>query len=351
MAEQIKIGQRTIGAGNPIYVIAEVSANHHQDFDQAVKIVRAAKDAGADAVKLQTYTPDTMTIACSRPEFRIEGTIWHGRNLYELYGEAFTPWEWQPRLKQLANDLGLDLFSSPFDASAVDFLEEMNVPAYKLASFVLVDIPLIQKMARTGKPLIISTGMATIEEIEEAVQTTRQSGATQIALLKCTSAYPSAPEEMNLRTIPELSRRFGTPVGLSDHTMGTTVPVTAAALGASIIEKHITLSRSEPGPDSTFSLEPQEFKAMVDAVRIAEKALGEIHFGVGAREASSRVFRRSLFVVQDVKQGEFFTERNVRSIRPGHGLHTRHLVEVLGRSATRDIQRGTPLTWDLVHRK
>jgi N-acetylneuraminate synthase len=351
MAEQIKIGQRTIGAGHPIYVIAELSANHHQDFDQAVKIIRAAKDARADAVKLQTYTPDTMTIACNRAEFRIEGTIWNGRNLYELYGEAFTPWEWQPRLKQLANDLGLDLFSSPFDASAVDFLGEMNVPAHKLASFELVDIPLIQKMARTGKPLIISTGMATIEEIEEAVQTARQSGATQIALLKCTSAYPSAPEEMNLRTIPELSRRFAAPVGLSDHTMGTTVPVAAAALGACIIEKHITLSRLEPGPDSAFSLEPREFKAMVDAVRITERALGEIHFGVSAKEASSRVFRRSLFVVQDVNQGEFFTEQNVRSIRPGHGLHTRHLVEVLGRTAARDIERGTPLSWDLVNPK
>jgi pseudaminic acid synthase len=351
MAEQIRIGQRTIGAGHPIYIIAEVSANHHQDFEQAVKIVRAAKDAGADAVKLQTYTPDTMTIACTRPEFRIEGTIWHGRNLYELYGEAFTPWEWRPRLKQVADDLGLDLFSSPFDGSAVDFLEKMNVPAHKLASFELVDIPLIQKMARTGKPLIISTGMATIEEIEEAVQAARQSGAMQIALLKCTSAYPSAPEEMNLRTIPELSRRFNAPVGLSDHTMGTTVPVAAAVLGACIIEKHITLSRSEPGPDSTFSLEPEEFKAMVDAVRIAEKALGEIHFGVGAKEASSRVFRRSLFVVQDVKQGQPFTEENVRSIRPGHGLHTRYLPEILGRSAARDVERGTPLSWDLVHRQ
>jgi pseudaminic acid synthase len=351
MAEQIRIGQRTIGAGHPIYIIAEVSANHHQDFEQAVKIIRAAKDAGADAVKLQTYTPDTMTIACTRPEFRIEGTIWHGRNLYELYGEAFTPWEWQPRLKQVADDLGLDLFSSPFDGSAVDFLEKMNVPAHKLASFELVDIPLIQKMARTGKPLIISTGMATIEEIEEAVQAARQSGAMQIALLKCTSAYPSAPEEMNLRTIPELSRRFNAPVGLSDHTMGTTVPVAAAVLGACIIEKHITLSRSEPGPDSTFSLEPEEFKAMVDAVRIAEKALGEIHFGVGAKEASSRVFRRSLFVVQDVKQGQPFTEENVRSIRPGHGLHTRYLPEILGRSAARDVERGTPLSWDLVHRQ
>jgi pseudaminic acid synthase len=351
MPKQITIAQRTIGPGLAVYVIAEVSANHHQEFDQAVKIVRAAKEAGADAVKLQTYTPDTMTIACTRPEFRIQGTIWDGRNLHDLYGEAYTPWDWQPRLKQIANDLGLDLFSSPFDATAVDFLEEMNVPAHKLASFELVDIPLIQKMARTGKPLIMSTGMATVEEIEEAVQTARQAGATQIALLKCTSAYPSAPEEMNLRTIPELSQRFAVPVGLSDHTLGTAVPVAAVALGACIIEKHLTLSRSEPGPDSAFSLEPQEFKAMVDAVRVAEKAVGEINFGIGAKEAASRVFRRSLFVVRDVKRGDVFTAENVRSIRPGHGLHTRHLPEVLGRHAARDIERGTPLSWDLVNRQ
>jgi N-acetylneuraminate synthase len=351
MPAQIKIGERTIGPGLAIYVIAEVSANHHQDFDQAVKIIRAAKEAGADAVKLQTYTPDTMTIACNRPEFRIKGTIWEGRNLYELYGEAYTPWDWHPRLKQVANDLGLDLFSSPFDVTAVDFLEAMNVPAHKVASFELVDIPPIRKMARTGKPLIMSTGMATVEEIEEAVQTARKAGAEQIALLKCTSAYPALPEEMNLRTIPELSRRFGVPVGLSDHTMGTAVPVAAVALGACIIEKHLTLSRSEPGPDSAFSLEPQEFKAMVDAVRVAEKALGAVNFGIGTKEANSRVFRRSLFVVQDVKRGEVFTEENIRSIRPGHGLHTRHLSDVLGRSAARDIERGTPLSWDLVSSK
>jgi N-acetylneuraminate synthase len=351
MAAQIKIGQREVGAGYPVYVIAEVSANHHQKFDEAVKIIRAAKDAGADAVKLQTYTPDTMTIACNRSEFRIEGTIWEGRNLHDLYGEAYTPWEWQPRLKQVANDLGLDLFSSPFDPTAVDFLEEMNVPAHKLASFELVDIPLIQKMARTGKPLIMSTGMATVEEIEEAVRAAREAGASQIALLKCTSAYPAAAEEMNLRTIPELSRRFDAPVGLSDHTIGTAVPVVAVALGACIIEKHLTLSRSDAGPDSSFSLEPHEFRAMVDSVRVAEKALGAIHFGISEKEASSRVFRRSLFVVKDVKSGELFTSENVRSIRPGHGLHTRHLPEVLGKHATRNIERGTPLSWELVDSK
>jgi pseudaminic acid synthase len=351
MTAQIKIGGRDIGARHPVYVIAELSANHHQDFEQAVRIVHAAKDAGADAVKLQTYTPDTMTIASSRPEFRINGTIWNGRNLYELYGEAYTPWEWQPRLKQVASDLGLDLFSTPFDATAVDFLEQMNVPAYKLASFELVDIPLIQKMAGTGKPLIMSTGMATVEEIDEAVRTARQAGATEIALLKCTSAYPARAEEMNLRTIPELARRFDLPVGLSDHSMDEAVPVAAIALGACIIEKHLTLSRSEAGPDSAFSLEPQEFKKMVDAVRIAERSLGAIHFGVEDKEAGSRVFRRSLFVVKNVRCGEEFTSENVRSIRPGYGLHTRHLADVLGQRASHDIERGTPLSWDLVDRQ
>jgi len=341
-----------IGGGRPVYVVAEISANHHQNFDEAVEIIRAGKNAGADAIKLQTYTPDTMTIPSHREEFRIGGgTIWDGRNLYELYGEAYTPWHWQPKLKQIANDLGLDLFSTPFDASAVEFLEKMDVPAYKLASFELVDLPLIRVMARTGKPLIMSTGMASAEEIEEAVRTARESGAEQIALLKCTSAYPAAPEEMNLRTIPELSRRFGAPAGLSDHTTGIAAPVAAVALGACMIEKHITLSRSVPGPDSAFSLEPTEFKAMVDAVRVAEKALGEIRFGVSDKEASSRAFRRSLFVVENLKRGQLFTAENVRAIRPGHGLHTRHLQEILGRQAARDIEVGTPLSWDLVNRQ
>lgn len=352
MTAQVTIGRRTVGEGHPVYVIAEVSANHHQDFEQAMKIVRAAKDAGADAIKLQTYTPDTMTIACNRPEFLIGGgTIWDGTTLYELYGQAYTPWEWQPRLKEVANDLGMDLFSTPFDDTAVDFLEKMGVPAHKLASFELVDIPLIQKIARTGKPLIMSTGMSTVEEIKEAVATARASGAADIALLKCTSAYPALPEEMNLRTIPDLSRRFDVPVGLSDHTMDSAVAVAAVSLGACIIEKHLTLSRSEPGPDSAFSLEPQEFKTMVDAVRVTEKALGTVHFGIEEKEASSRVFRRSLFVVQDVKRGEAFTGENVRSIRPGYGLHTRHLPEVVGQRAACDIERGTPLSWNLIQGK
>ncbi len=347
----MKIGRRNVGLGNPVCIVAELSANHNRNFEDAVRIVRAAKEAGADAVKLQTYTPDTITIASDREEFRIGGgTIWDGRALYDLYAQAYTPWDWQPRLKQLADDLGMDLFSSAFDATAVDFLEDMGVPVHKVASFELVDIPLIQKMARTGKPLIMSTGMATVEEIEEALQGARQAGATQIALLKCTSAYPAPAEEMNLRTIPEMTRRFAVPVGLSDHTMGIAAPVAAVALGACIIEKHLTLSRSTPGPDSAFSLEPQEFKAMVDAVRTAEKALGSVNFGVSSHEHASRAFRRSLFVVEDVKQGEAFTPSNVRSIRPGHGMHPRHLDEVLGKKAAQGIKRGTPLTWDHVVR-
>jgi N-acetylneuraminate synthase len=351
MTSSLKVGCHSIGAGCVTYVVAELSANHNQDFDHAVRIIRAAKDAGADAVKLQTYTPDTITIASDREEFRIGGgTIWDGRNLHDLYADAYMPWEWQPKLKKLAEDLGMDCFSSAFDSTAVDFLEEMGVPAHKIASFELVDIPLIQKMARTGKPLIMSTGMATVEEIEEALRSAREAGASQIALLKCTSAYPAPAEDMNLRTIPEMARRFGVPVGLSDHTMGIAAPVAAVALGACIIEKHLTLSRSTPGPDSAFSLEPHEFKAMVDAVRTTEKALGEVHFGLSAKEEASRVFRRSLFVVEDVKLGEVFTTANVRSIRPGHGLHTRHLPEILGRSAAREIKRGTPLSWEFVVR-
>jgi pseudaminic acid synthase len=349
MTGTIQINDRIVGHGNPVYVIAELSANHNQHFEQAARIVEAAKEAGADAIKLQTYTADTITIASDREPFRIGGgTMWDGRNLHDLYAEAYTPWEWQPKLKRVANDLGLNLFSSAFDPTAVDFLEEMGVPAHKIASFELVDLQLVQKMARTKKPLIMSTGMASLEEIGEAVEAAREAGATQIALLKCTSAYPAPPEQMNLRTIPELARRFDVPVGLSDHTLGTAVPIAAVALGACIVEKHLTLSRSTPGPDSAFSLEPQEFKEMVSAIRTAEKALGQVCFWLSPKEEASRVFRRSLFVVRDVKRGERFTSENVRSIRPGHGMHTRHLREVLDKRAACDIERGTPLSWELV---
>lgn len=345
----MKIGSREVGQGHPVYVIAELSANHNQNFEDAVRLIEAAKDAGADAVKLQTYTPDTITLRSDREEFQIRaGTIWDGRSLYDLYSEAFTPWEWHEPLKRIANDLGLDLFSSPFDNSAVDFLEGLGVPAYKVASFELVDIPLICKVARTAKPLIISTGMASVEEIEEALKAARECGATDLALLKCTSAYPSPPEEMNLRTIGELASRFRVPVGLSDHTLGIVAPVVAVSLGACIIEKHLTLSRSAKGPDSEFSLEPVEFKAMVEAVRTAQSALGCVRIGPTEKEAKNRQFRRSLFVVEDVRLGDVFTNNNVRSIRPANGLHTRHLQQVLGQRATCDIKRGTPMAWELV---
>lgn len=347
-----KIGRRRIGPGHPVYIIAEMSANHGGDFRRALKILESAKAAGADAVKLQTYTADTLTLDADQPWFRIgKGTLWKGRRLHDLYREAYTPWAWQPKLMRAGRRLGLDVFSSPFDASAVDFLEEMGVPAYKIASFEIVDLPLIRRAAATGRPLIMSTGMATLAEVAEAVGAARRAGARRIALLKCTSAYPAPPSDMNLRSLPALAAKFRVPVGLSDHTMGIATPVAAVTLGACLIEKHFTLSRSHKGPDSAFSLEPGEFKEMVDAVRSTEKALGSARFGVMASEEASRVFRRSLFVVQDVKAGERFTPANVRSIRPGNGLHTRHWNEVMGRRAARDVARGTPLSWPLLARR
>ena len=349
MTRRFEIRGRQIAPGKPVYIVAELSANHNHNFERAVQLVHAAWHAGADAVKLQTYTPDTITIVSDREYFRISGgTLWDGRTLHELYGEAYTPWEWQPRLKQVADELGLDLFSSPFDTTAVGFLETMNVPAYKLASCELVDLPLIKKIAQTGKPLIMSTGMASVEEIEEAIATARDAGAKQISLLKCTSAYPAPAEEINLRTIPELAWRFRVPAGLSDHTKGIAVPVAAVTLGACIIEKHLTLSRLLGGPDAEFSLEPQEFKEMVEAVRAAERALGSVHFGATSSEGSSLRFRRSLFVVRDMREGETFTTSNVRSIRPAQGLHTRYLPQILGKRAARPIECGTPLSWDLI---
>jgi pseudaminic acid synthase len=351
MPPELSIHGRQIGSAFPVYIVAELSANHNQNFDQAVRIIHAAKEAGADAVKLQTYTADTITLRSDHEYFRIAGgTLWDGRTLHDLYQEAFTPWEWQPKLKRVAASLGLHLFSSAFDASAVDFLEQMNVPAHKVASFELVDLGLIQKMARTGKPLIMSTGMATEVEIAEAVGAARTAGAKEIALLKCTSAYPAPPEEANLRTIPELAGRFQCPAGLSDHTMNIAVPVAAVALGACIIEKHLCLRRADGGPDSGFSLEPQEFKAMVDAVRTTEKALGSVEFAPGAHEVNSRRFRRSLFAVENIRKGDLFTAQNVKSIRPAHGLHPRHLSEVLGQRAACDIERGTPLDWKMISR-
>ena len=346
---QISINNRKIGGNETVFVIAELSANHNQDYDRAVETVKAMKDAGADAVKLQTYTPDTLTIDSQNEMFLKKDGLWKGKTLYELYGEAYTPWEWQPKLKQVANDRGMDLFSTSFDHTAVDFLEKMDIPVYKVASFELVDIPLLRKIAQTGKPIIMSTGMATLAEIDEAVNTIRDAGGSQLALLKCTSAYPASPDEMNLRTIPHLAEAFGVPTGLSDHTLGIAVPVAAVALGACIIEKHFTLSRQDGGPDSAFSLEPHEFKEMVDAIRTTEKALGKVSYDITEKQKESRVFRRSLFVVKDIKKGEIFTEENVRSIRPGYGLHTRYLAQIIGRKAMVFIKKRTPLRWNLIN--
>lgn len=343
------IAGRPIGAGHPVYLVAELSANHAQDLACARDLVRAAAAAGADAVKLQTYTADTITLDCQGDPFRIRsGTPWDGALLHDLYRSAEMPWEWHEELFTLARSLGLTGFSSPFDPTAVDLLERLAVPAYKVAAFELVDLPLLRYIARTGKPMILSTGMATFEEIAEACTAIRAVGPVPLALLRTSSAYPADPGEMDLRTIPDLAERFGVVAGLSDHTLGMAVPVAAVTLGAHIIEKHLTLSRAQGGPDSAFSLEPDEFAAMVEAVRTAEAAGGTIRYGPTAGERASLPFRRSLFVVRDVQAGERLTAGNVRSIRPAAGLHPRHLDQVLGRRATRDIPRGTPLSWDLV---
>lgn len=348
MKKSININGRDIGTGCPTYIVAEMSANHNKSYEQAVRLIEVAKETGADAIKLQTYTPDTITIDCDNEYFRIKGTMWEGKNLHKLYEEAFTPWEWQPKLKEVANSLGIDLFSTPFDHSSVDFLEDMDVPVYKIASFELVDIPLLRKVASKGRPVIMSTGMATLSEIDEAVRALRDEGLGDLALLKCTSAYPAPPEEMNLRTIPHLSEAFGVPVGLSDHTLSSSIAVAAVSLGACVVEKHLTLSRENPGPDNAFSLEPDEFADMVKSIRDAEKAIGTVNYQLSRKEKDSRAFRRSLFAVTEIHEGQEFTAQNIRSIRPGHGLHTRYLDDLIGKKATKNIQKGTPLQWDLV---
>lgn len=345
-----QIHNRAVGVGCPAYIIAEISANHQQDYSLAEKLVRAAKEAGADAVKLQTYTPETLTVQSSKEHFKIGGgTLWDGRTLYDLYQEAYMPWEWHSGLFKLAREIGIDCFSTPYDVTALEFLEKFNVPVYKVASFELVDLPLIERIAAKGKPIIMSTGMATLTEIREAVEAAQSHGAKEIALLKCTSAYPARCEDANLRTIPDLIRQFpNCTVGISDHTEGYLAAVTAVALGAAIIEKHFTLSRSIPGPDSSFSMEPQEFKAMVEAVRLCEKALGGVAYGVAKSEEKSRIFRRSLFAVRDLKKGELFTDENVRSIRPGYGLAPKYLNQVLGKRSLENIEAGTPLAETMI---
>jgi len=334
-------------AGGP-FVIAELSANHNHSFETAVKTIEAAAKAGASAVKLQTYTADTLTIDCDSELFRIKGTAWDGMNLYKLYQQAYTPWEWHAGLKKVADGCGLAFFSTPFDSSAVDFLEGLGVPMHKVASFELVDIPLLEKIASTGKPAIMSTGMASLEEIELAVETLRSNGCPELALLKCCSAYPAKPEEMNLATIPDLARRFNCAVGLSDHSMELAVPVAAVALGATIIEKHLILDRALGGPDSHFSLTPSEFAEMVKAASAAAAAVGEVKYGGSPDEIKSKAFRRSLFVVADVRKGEPLTPSNVRSIRPSDGLPPKFYKGVMGLRAARDLRRGEPLQRSMI---
>lgn len=330
-----------------VLIIAELSANHGGSLDRAVETIHAAIDAGADAIKLQTYTPETMTLDSDRAEFQIRGGPWDGRTLFDLYREAHTPWEWHARLFEIGAQRGVPVFSTPFDASAVDLLESLGAPAYKIASFELTDLELLEKIARTRKPIIASTGMASLEEIAEAVDTIRRTWAGSdpgLALLKCVSAYPAQPADMHLRAMPELARRFGVVPGLSDHTRTNAVAITATALGARVIEKHFTLRRADGGPDSGFSLEPAELKALVRDVRDAEAALGEVRFGCASdQERDNLRFRRSIFAIRDIKKGEPFSRDNVRVIRPGYGLPPKRLPQVLGRQAAADVSRGTPL--------
>lgn len=330
-----------------VFIIAELSANHNGSLDTALKTITAMKESGADAIKLQTYTPDTITLDCDSELFTIsQGTLWDKRKFHDLYAEAMTPWEWHPILFDHAKSLGMEAFSSPFDTSAVDFLSELEVPAYKIASFEITDIPLIEYTASKGKPIIISTGIATLSDIEEALDACKRMGNDQITLLKCTSAYPAALEEMNLLTIADMKKRFGENVGLSDHTMSLSAPVAAVALGARVIEKHFILDRGMGGADSAFSLEPDEFKAMVDAVRDTEKLLGKVTYELSEKSLKSREFSRSLFIAEDVKAGETITAANVRSVRPGFGLSPKYLSEILGKSFATDVSKGTPLSWE-----
>lgn len=345
----IEIRARPIGPDYPTYVVAELSGNHNQSMDRARDLINAAAEAGADAVKLQTYKPETLTIDSDKEPFQVEGdNPWEDRTLWDLYEEAHTPWQWQPDLKDHAESRGLHCFSTPFDETAVEFLEKMDVPAYKIASFEITHIPLIQTIAKQGKPIIMSTGMATLEEIDEAVRTVRENGDPPLALLHCNSNYPAQPQEMNLRTIPHMSQAWDVPVGLSDHTLGSTSAVAAVTLGASIVEKHLTLDRDDGGPDAEFSMEPDEFADMVEAIRVAEDAVGEVTYGPTEGEEDSLAFRESVFAVEDIEEGEELTEENVDVIRPGYGLDPKHLDRILGRQARTGLESGTPLDWDLV---
>jgi len=346
---RIKLNEeRHIGDGQPVYIIAEMSANHAGSLERAKEIIHAAKEAGADCVKIQTYTPDTLTIDCDNEYFHIKNGTWEGENLYQLYGKAFTPWEWQPELKTEAEKAGIDFFSTPFDRSSVDFLEEIGVEFYKIASFELVDIPLIEYVASKGKPILLSTGMGSLGEIEDAVNAIRGKNNERFILLRCASAYPAITDEMNLATMVNMKELFGVPVGLSDHSMGSVGAVAAVALGASVIEKHFCMDREIENPDASFSMNPEEFQQMVLDIRQAERAIGYVNYGVSAQEADSSIFRKSVFSVQDIRKGETLTEENVRVIRPGYGLQPKFYQDILGHTASRDIKRGTPFDFFMV---
>lgn len=349
MNKEIKIGSHIISKDSPTFIVAEMSANHNMDYSRAVEIIKAAKEAGADAVKIQTYTADTITLDSDAPCFQItQGTLWDGITLHKLYETAYTPWEWQAKLKETAEGMGLEFFSSPFDFSSVDFLEGLQVPAYKVASFEITDIPLIRKIAGLGKPIIMATGVARLSDIELAVRTCREAGNEDVILLKCTSAYPTPYRDVNLRTMPSMGETFDCITGLSDHTMGGAVAGAAVALGAKVVEKHLTLRRADGGPDSAFSMEPEEFKAMVDNIRIIEQSLGRVTYDLTPGQAKEREHSRSLFIAQDMKAGEVLTPENLRSVRPANGLHTMYYEELLGKKVTSDVKAGTPMSWALV---
>lgn len=349
MRKEIRIGKHVISPNSPVFVVAELSANHNQDYKRAVEILHAAKEAGADAVKLQTYRADTITIDCDDPCFQInEGTIWDGTTLYKLYQQAYTPWEWQPKLKEEADKLGLECFSSPFDFTAVDFLQSLNMPAYKIASYEINDIPLIRKIAKLHRPMIFATGIAYPEDIERALSVCMDEGNEDIILLKCVSSYPTPYEDVNLNVIPALVKTYDCLVGISDHTMGSIVSAGSVALGVKMVEKHLTLRRADGGPDSAFSMEPEEFAQMVRDIRIMEKALGSGEYRLTPTQELEHGGSRSLFAVKDIAQGETLTPENVRSIRPGAGLHTMYYEQVLGRKAKTFLKKGTPLQWELI---
>lgn len=349
MKKEITIGRTLISEDSPTFIIAEMSANHLMDYNRAVEVMRAAKEAGADAIKIQTYKPDTITLDTDAPDFQItQGTIWDGTTLHKLYESAYTPWEWQPKLQKEAQDLGLEFFSSPFDLTSVDFLEEMDVPAYKVASFEINDIPMLKKIARLGKPIILSTGIAYMSDIELALKTCREEGNEDVILLKCTSSYPCPYEDMNLRTIANMRDTFDCIVGVSDHSMGSAAAGAAVALGAKVVEKHLTLRRADGGADAAFSMEPQEFKEMVEHIRIIEKALGKVSYELTEKQRREREHSRSLYIAKDMKAGDVFTPENLRSVRPAFGLHTKHYEEILGKRVTMDVKLGTPMSWNLV---